>query len=701
MRKCYLLTFVLSIVLAGSVTAQKAEQLKNSYNFKRALEILQNDGERTEAMDYLQKELAEHPKNGYAYYMIGSLYYNADMPGEAIEPTNKAISLLQKDKEWITYAYRQRANINLKLGKEKDALNDWSLSLKADPKDVNTYYDRAEYYYMKDMYAESDADFDRICKLEPGKTLGFMGKGRNAMENQRYQEAMDLFSYCMKLDPSFSQPYAFRAETYFGMNRFNDCIDDIVKALGIDTNKKAIDIMMLIGEPYVDALISKLKVEHTKQPDSALWPYYIGIVSYGQKDYTKAIEAFKETIAIDPNDAIYYCMADCYSELGDYDLALSSIDQAIELDPNDADHVGMKADLLYDMGRGDEAVAAYDEYIKANPEYFGGYYRRGYLKDNLKDTDGAIEDYSTAITLNPTFAYAYLGRADKYLLKGNREAAMKDYQMVIAIDTIPGESNCAQYAYLGIGDVEKAKSFEYAILANSASAGNYYDAACLFARMGDRDAAVAYLRNSLEKGFTRFAHIKNDDDLDAIRDMQSYKDIMNTYETKYIEEQNKKRKDDNVTVEREERVSEVPFTVEGGNYYVKCQINELPMRFVFDTGASDVSISMVEASFMMKNGYLSKKDVIGSAHFSDAVGNVSEGTVINLKKVKFGDMELDNVRASVVRNQKAPLLLGQTVLSRIGKIEIDNQRKVIKIKYSAPKFEAPIIHEDDIVKEAQ
>ena len=51
MRKCYLLTFVLSIVLAGSVTAQKAEQLKNSYNFKRALEILQSDGEQTEAMD--------------------------------------------------------------------------------------------------------------------------------------------------------------------------------------------------------------------------------------------------------------------------------------------------------------------------------------------------------------------------------------------------------------------------------------------------------------------------------------------------------------------------------------------------------------------------------------------------------------------------------------------------------------------------
>ena len=83
----------------------------------------------------------------------------------------------------------------------------------------------------------------------------------------------------------------------------------------------------------------------------------------------------------------------------------------------------------------------------------------------------------------------------------------------------------------------------------------------------------------------------------------------------------------------------------------------------------------------MKNGYLSERDACGDTKFSDAVGNVSEGTVFNLRKVQFGDVELDNVKASVVRNQKAPLLLGQTVLSRIGKIEIDNQQKVIKVRY--------------------
>ena len=144
-----------------------------------------------------------------------------------------------------------------------------------------------------------------------------------------------------------------------------------------------------------------------------------------------------------------------------------------------------------------------------------------------------------------------------------------------------------------------------------------------------------------------------------------------------------KEKSDEIEYEDEE--VEVPFTKEGNLYRVKCSINDLPLSFIFDTGASDVCLSMVEATFMMKNGYLSKSDVIGSANFTDANGNVSAGTVINLRNVNFGGLSIDNVRANVVRNQKAPLLLGQTVLNRVGKIEIDKEKKVLKITHKVQK----------------
>ena len=71
--------------------------------------------------------------------------------------------------------------------------------------------------------------------------------------------------------------------------------------------------------------------------------------------------------------------------------------------------------------------------------------------------------------------------------------------------------------------------------------------------------------------------------------------------------------------------------------------------------------------------------MVGNAYFTDAVGNVNVGTIINLRKVDFGGVELTNVKASVVRNQKAPLLLGQSILGRLGKIEIDNSQKILRI----------------------
>jgi len=35
-----------------------------------------------------------------------------------------------------------------------------------------------------------------------------------------------------------------------------------------------------------------------------------------------------------------------------------------------------------------------------------------------------------------------------------------------------------------------------------------------------------------------------------------------------------------------------------------------------------------------------------------------------------------------IQNQRAPLLLGQSVLGRLGKIEIDNQQQVIRITHT-------------------
>lgn len=118
---------------------------------------------------------------------------------------------------------------------------------------------------------------------------------------------------------------------------------------------------------------------------------------------------------------------------------------------------------------------------------------------------------------------------------------------------------------------------------------------------------------------------------------------------------------------------------QGGVSVISCKVNGLKLDFIFDTGASDVSISLTEVLFMMKNGYLSKDDLIGTNKYFNADGDLNEGLVVNLKEIEIAGIKLYNVKASTVKNLKAPLLLGQSAISKLGKIQLDLESNTITI----------------------
>lgn len=124
--------------------------------------------------------------------------------------------------------------------------------------------------------------------------------------------------------------------------------------------------------------------------------------------------------------------------------------------------------------------------------------------------------------------------------------------------------------------------------------------------------------------------------------------------------------------------TKVEMRKEGGVYLVPIVVNGLNLDFIFDTGASSISISAAEATVMARQGKITDEDIVGQAQFSDANGDVSVGTVILLRTVQIGDITLENVEASVVDNIQAPLLLGQTALAKFGKVTIDYNNNTIE-----------------------
>lgn len=117
----------------------------------------------------------------------------------------------------------------------------------------------------------------------------------------------------------------------------------------------------------------------------------------------------------------------------------------------------------------------------------------------------------------------------------------------------------------------------------------------------------------------------------------------------------------------------------GNTYIIPCEVNGLKMDFIFDTGASEVSISLTEALFMFKNGYLKESDITGTQNYSIANGDIVEGTTIIIRKLEFEGVKLYNIKASISHEMKAPLLLGQSALSQLGKIQIDYKNDILTI----------------------
>lgn len=117
---------------------------------------------------------------------------------------------------------------------------------------------------------------------------------------------------------------------------------------------------------------------------------------------------------------------------------------------------------------------------------------------------------------------------------------------------------------------------------------------------------------------------------------------------------------------------------ENGVFLVPITVNGLNLDFIFDTGASSICLSSVEAMVMLRQGKISQEDIVGQQQFMDATGGISVGTVIRLRTVEIGGIELTDVKATVVDNIQAPLLLGQTALEKFGKVIIDYNNNTIE-----------------------
>lgn len=130
----------------------------------------------------------------------------------------------------------------------------------------------------------------------------------------------------------------------------------------------------------------------------------------------------------------------------------------------------------------------------------------------------------------------------------------------------------------------------------------------------------------------------------------------------------------------------IPFSKNSANVIeTDILINGYNSRFIFDTGASNVSFGKNLFDELVSKKILSKNDILRRSKTILANGNEVDVLIINIKELTLGNSFLNNIEATVVDGTNVPLLLGQSALEKYGTITIDNQKNVIILKVKKQK----------------
>jgi len=287
----------------------------------------------------------------------------------------------------------------------------------------------------------------------------------------------------------------------------------------------------------------------------------------------KSIEFFRQAIDKDPEYALAYVgLADAYATLGSYRLAppmevLPQAEEAatkalqldaqlaeahatmgkiltdyswdwlraekelrlaIELKPNYANTHQWYAILLANLGRFEEAIPEANRAIEL--DYFSPVTstQLGSVLYRARQYDQAITVLRKTLDLEPNFisARAYLGLC--YLMKGSRDAARAEFQKGHeAVPNSPDFIALLGYTCARAGQDDQARRYEKELIDISrqvyVSPASY---ACIYAGMGDLDAAFKWMERSYDERTPAIRGLKTDPLNDLLRKDPRYEKLL-------------------------------------------------------------------------------------------------------------------------------------------------------------------------------
>lgn len=109
------------------------------------------------------------------------------------------------DKHNLSIAYVNRAIAHSMLGKNDEALKDFSSAIEVDPNNPLAYYNRGNLYLDTGYHDLAISDFTCALAIDPMFSLAYYNRGLAYEHSQRLQEAKADFEHMLALDPTHAE----------------------------------------------------------------------------------------------------------------------------------------------------------------------------------------------------------------------------------------------------------------------------------------------------------------------------------------------------------------------------------------------------------------------------------------------------------------------------------------------------------------
>jgi tetratricopeptide (TPR) repeat protein len=293
---------------------------------------------------------------------------------------------------------------------------------------VNTPHPASEAYriairaYQKGEWPDVLSYMQQVVTLEPNAVDLYYYSGE-ALSNQKlYDEAINLYSKAIAVNPAF-------APSYLGRARAGLAIDPkgVVKAqadleLAILKDPNLVDAYVDLGalllqqKKYEDA--QKMLGQAAKlAPDSALVHLLTGQVYLKQGEVVKALDEAKTASALDFTLLpAYRFLGEALQANGQAPDSLKPLQTYVLYETNDAEAFVLLStayEANHDM---ENAVAALTSAFKLNSQSAQVYLRRAQLYMDLNQYDKAIDDYKQAVKLDAESYAANMGLSTAFYL---------------------------------------------------------------------------------------------------------------------------------------------------------------------------------------------------------------------------------------------------------------------------------------------